>query len=210
MRLHALLFCHRNVQIQDLQQKICDADQGKGLKIKLYTVHLHSCNLNWLRTKLFLVYLVTEKKSDLWLVLSSTRCVVWEQGESLDLVMTVDVMWKLLVFCIHRLAIISPQKEKWERGCVKNAISLRVSCHVCCNVSTENKGGKSMWESLHTMMEAKCALKWLLEQVTSSKPWLKTWLFKLAFCFFKPNCPTCVCASAHVCACVQKMTGWYF
>ena len=35
MRLHALLFCHRNVQIQDLQQKICDADQGKGLKIKL-------------------------------------------------------------------------------------------------------------------------------------------------------------------------------
>lgn len=29
--------------------------------------------------------------------------------------------------------------------------------------------GKSVWESLHTMVEAKCALKWLLEQAVSSK-----------------------------------------
>ena len=26
---HLTLSCHRNVQIQDLQQKICDADQGE-------------------------------------------------------------------------------------------------------------------------------------------------------------------------------------
>ena len=42
-----------------------------------------------------------------------------------------------------------------------------VLAHLASDVSTENKGGKSMWESLHTMMEAKCALKWLLEQVKS-------------------------------------------
>ncbi|CAG2213204.1 KIF4 [Mytilus edulis] len=29
--------------------------------------------------------------------------------------------------------------------------------------------GKSIWESLHTMVEAKCALKWLLEQAVSSR-----------------------------------------
>ena len=44
---------------------------------------------------------------------------------------------------------------------------IEVLAHLASDVLTENKGGKSMWESLHTMMEAKCALKWLLEQVKS-------------------------------------------
>lgn len=180
MRLHALLFCHRNVQIQDLQQKICDADQGKGLKIKLYTVHSHSCNLNWLRTVLLLVYMVTE--SEVWLVACAEQHKMCSVGAGRVFGVNDDsgchVKAASILHAQNGNCFSTEKKEKWER--VKNAISLRVSCHVCCNVSTENKGGKSMWESLHTMMEAKCALKWLLEQVTPSKPWLKTSLFKSA------------------------------
>ncbi|XP_070197100.1 chromosome-associated kinesin KIF4-like isoform X2 [Littorina saxatilis] len=37
-----------------------------------------------------------------------------------------------------------------------------------CDADQENKS-KSMWESVHTMMEAKCALKWLLEQAVDAK-----------------------------------------
>ncbi|XP_076467729.1 chromosome-associated kinesin KIF4A-like isoform X3 [Babylonia areolata] len=37
-----------------------------------------------------------------------------------------------------------------------------------CDADQESKG-KSMWESIHTMMEAKCALKWLLEQAVDGK-----------------------------------------
>lgn len=37
-----------------------------------------------------------------------------------------------------------------------------------CDADQENKG-KSMWEGIHTMMEAKCALKWLLEQAVDAK-----------------------------------------
>ncbi|KAK7485932.1 hypothetical protein BaRGS_00022798 [Batillaria attramentaria] len=37
-----------------------------------------------------------------------------------------------------------------------------------CDADQENKG-KSMWEGIHTMMEAKCALKWLLEQAVEAK-----------------------------------------
>ncbi|XP_067664129.1 chromosome-associated kinesin KIF4A-like [Haliotis asinina] len=33
----------------------------------------------------------------------------------------------------------------------------------------QDSKGKSAWESLHTMMEAKCGLKWLLEQAVSAK-----------------------------------------
>ena len=198
MRLHALLFCHRNVQIQDLQQKICDADQGKGLKIKLYTVHSHSCNLNWLRTVLLLVYMVTE--SEVWLVACAEQHKMCSVGAGRVFGVNDDsgchVKAASILHAQNGNCFSTEKKEKWERvknaislrvSChvccnvrVKNAISLRVSCHVCCNVLTESKGGKSMWESLHTMMEAKCALKWLLEQVTPSKPWLKTSLFKSA------------------------------
>ncbi|KAK3100581.1 hypothetical protein FSP39_022134 [Pinctada imbricata] len=35
--------------------------------------------------------------------------------------------------------------------------------------NTRNMRGKSIWDSLHTMMEAKCALKWLMEQTISSR-----------------------------------------
>ncbi|XP_025088015.1 chromosome-associated kinesin KIF4-like [Pomacea canaliculata] len=37
-----------------------------------------------------------------------------------------------------------------------------------CDADQESKG-KSVWEGLHTMMEAKCALKWLLDQAVDAK-----------------------------------------
>ena len=137
--------CHRNVQIQDLQQKICDADQGKGLKIKLlYTVHSRSCNLNWLRTMLLLVYLVTESEVWLWAAQDG------EWGKSLEFMMTVDVMWKLLAFCIHRLAIVSPQKRKKNERESKECdlFKSKLSCLLQC-VDREQRWQVHVGESAH-------------------------------------------------------------